>query len=504
VSEYLGPENTWRKQNNQVAIVPVFGVLSHRSYCDNFWGELYEGYDSIIGKLSSALQCPDIRAALLWVDSPGGDVAGLTEAVREMVRIRDGSSKPIAAYVDEMACSAAYEIAACVSNAGVYCPGSAIVGSIGVYTELYDNTKANENYGRVVKLVREPSGKAENHPDDPIPELALSRAREQLRQYADDFYATVSASRNISVETIKGFEGATFVGERAVNTGLVDGICSFDDAVRKVFELANELRVGSKTSARVKEKAMANSKTNGLHNTQQRSKALDSPDASESDAGSGGVTYADFADVVTECEAICARAKTAVTEGTPDEARAIVAETVAAAERVVEVGRSLDGSAGSSEVDPPIENSPGDTGSNAAILKELAKLRSEVAKNSVQAKSAYQQSENAERERLLANKVVSKKDRDVLKAMPMDQFRQAVQLLRSKNNGEMAADLNVVPTRGKPKGENPHGLTRREIQICKETGCPHEAYANHKREMDAIAYAASNFDDLDEGEDFNG
>ncbi len=231
------PREEQETEGTNVALVDIDGPLAKRGQ-RQLCGYL-DGYDWIADRVSSALADSTIGAVVLRLDSPGGDVAGLEEAVRRMTEAREASGKTIVAYVDELAASAAYWIAAAVADE-IIVPTAGRVGSIGVIGAYIDETKALEAEGHGVKLVREPEGKAAMHPAGPVTEVADERLQKAVHTTAQRFYSAIAGARDLKTTTISAFNGATFEGHEAVEQGLADKVGTFEEALELAKAAASE------------------------------------------------------------------------------------------------------------------------------------------------------------------------------------------------------------------------------------------------------------------------
>lgn len=232
----------------KVAIVAVRGPLAQRARVDLC--AYVDGYDAISRRLQKAL-ASDAKSVLLAIDSPGGDVAGLEQAVAGMRAAVEAAGKPVVAYVDELAASAAYWIAACVADV-IVVPPSGRVGSIGCIGAIVDETKALEKEGVKVSLVREPAGKADGHPCGPIIELAEARVGTMVRAAAGRFYEAVGARRKIKSEAVAALNGEVFEGSAALSKGLVDEVGGLSSAMARAQRLARGTRMEKLREAVVK------------------------------------------------------------------------------------------------------------------------------------------------------------------------------------------------------------------------------------------------------------
>jgi ClpP class serine protease len=110
-----------------VAIIPVLDTLVNRgAWLDSRSG--LTSYEGIAAQLRAAGQDPEVRSVLLDISSPGGEAAGMAGLADLIRSVRQ--TRPVTAFVNDMAASAAYGIAS-AANEIVISPTS-IVGSIGV------------------------------------------------------------------------------------------------------------------------------------------------------------------------------------------------------------------------------------------------------------------------------------------------------------------------------------------------------------------------------------
>lgn len=216
-----------------VGVVDVMGPLSQRG--EEHPCGYVDGYDWIGDRLAAALDACD--AVVLRIDSPGGDVAGLEESVRRMRAAADVAGKRIVAYVDELAASAAYWIAAGVAD-HIVIPRGGCVGSIGSFAMFVDATAASAADGLAVTIVRDPAGKAAGHPLGPVTDVAIERLQEQVSASTEDFITAVATRRGLSTTVLRALDGATLRGADAVAARLADAVGTFDDALRAAAQYA--------------------------------------------------------------------------------------------------------------------------------------------------------------------------------------------------------------------------------------------------------------------------
>lgn len=206
-----------------VAIVSIDGPLSQRG--DSWW---WDGYEAVEHRLAAAL-ASSATGIVLKVNSPGGVVAGCFEAAKRMREACVRAGKPVVAYADEMACSAAYALA-CIADTIVLPPGGT-VGSVGVIATACDRTKANALEGRNVVVITSGDRKADLHPDVPLSDAAVAQLRARVDLLAGLFSDWVAQRRGTTSEAVAALQAATFDGQAALTAGLADRVGSLADAV---------------------------------------------------------------------------------------------------------------------------------------------------------------------------------------------------------------------------------------------------------------------------------
>jgi ClpP class serine protease len=236
-----------------VAVVRIEGPLAQRAMVDLC--AYVDGYDSIAARFQAAVADDRAHSVLLVIDSPGGDVAGLEEAVARMKRAKVASGKPVVAYIDELAASAAYWIAAGVADK-IVVPGSGAVGSIGCIGAWIDRTAEMKAKGITWHVVRDPAGKAETMSAAPLAELADERMRAAVEAASGRFMAAIAEARGMGIKKLRGLNAALLEGAAAVDAGLADEVGSLDDAAARA--------VGLSKSAGGKKKTMSLSKAAAL------------------------------------------------------------------------------------------------------------------------------------------------------------------------------------------------------------------------------------------------
>lgn len=228
-----------------IAVVSIMGPLEFKA--GGWW---FDSYESIVKRVEAAATGtrtdppwfrPDeekepapepARAIALDIDSPGGEAAGATAAHRKIRAIGQKYGIPIYSFANEMACSAAYELACAADE--IWLTDTAEIGSIGVIATAFDRTAQNEKIGLNIRLVTSGAYKADSHPDRALDDDIVGRIQAKVDQLAAIFFEVVADARGTSPEAIAALQAATFIGQEAVDVGIADGVASFDRFVEIV------------------------------------------------------------------------------------------------------------------------------------------------------------------------------------------------------------------------------------------------------------------------------
>lgn len=223
-------DNTYAVENrNGVAVLPVEGPLFKRaSFFDEISGAT--SYAMLATDFAAALNDPAINAIVLNIDSPGGDAMGVSEFADQIFAAR--GTKPIVAYVDGEAASAAYWIAAAADQ--IVTSDNGILGSIGAVLGITDTRERDAKAG-----VRRHEIVSSQSPDKRL-DAATEGGRAKLQALVDSlasvFIDKVAQYRGVSTDTVlKEFgQGGLFVGQAAVDAGLADRIGSFEGVIEEL------------------------------------------------------------------------------------------------------------------------------------------------------------------------------------------------------------------------------------------------------------------------------
>lgn len=221
-----------------IAVIPIIGVVEkRRSMMMDYFGGA--STDEVGYMLEAAVNDDRVKAVILDMDTPGGMVYGTPELANKIYAMR--GRKPIVAISNPMACSAGHYIGSAADRFYV-CP-SGDVGSVGVYVLHVDMSKAYEDAGVKVSVIRAGEHKIEANPWEPMTEDVRKSIQDDVDDIYQSFVGDVAKFRGKTrAEVLENFgKGRAVSAKAALAAGMVDGIATFDQVVARLQ--AGKIRV---------------------------------------------------------------------------------------------------------------------------------------------------------------------------------------------------------------------------------------------------------------------
>jgi protease-4 len=197
--------------------------------------------DSMVDDMRAALQQArdddHVKAIVLEVDSPGGEVTASDAIYSALIKAR--ARKPVVVYMDSLAASGGYY----VSCGGKYLMASetTITGSIGVIIQTLNYEQLFNKIGLASVIFK--SGKFKDMLNGARPITPEERELVQsfiIKTY-DKFLGIVAKERNLPADLLRNTiaDGRILSGKDAFDNKLIDGLGELDDAFAKAKQLGN-------------------------------------------------------------------------------------------------------------------------------------------------------------------------------------------------------------------------------------------------------------------------
>jgi protease-4 len=232
---------------NKIAVIPVEGIITDQrtDRTDNSM------VDVIRAQLDHAKKDHRVKAVVLKVDSPGGEVLASDEINKAIARFQEDSGKPVICSMGSLAASGGYYISA--PCRWIVANPLTITGSIGVILHTWNYRGLMDKVG--LAPVTYKSGKFKDmlsgdRSTNEIPAEERAMVQGLIDETYQQFKSVVAEGREAAHEKNK-MEGRALVadwanyadgrvlsGTQACKLGFVDGLGDFRDAVKRAREIA--------------------------------------------------------------------------------------------------------------------------------------------------------------------------------------------------------------------------------------------------------------------------
>lgn len=188
-------------------------------------------YEALAPVLKQAFEHPHSAGVVLRINSPGGTPVQASLIHELILDLKQKHNKKVLAVGEDMMTSGAYLIATAADTLIVN--KSTVSGSIGVISAGFGFSELMEKLG--VERRVNTAGKSKNllDPFSPVSDEGLAKQKELLEGIHTHFKDIVLAQRGdkLQLDTPELFEGSVWLGEKAVEIGLVDELGSLNNAV---------------------------------------------------------------------------------------------------------------------------------------------------------------------------------------------------------------------------------------------------------------------------------
>lgn len=236
----FAPENHYQLKNfagfdgHSVAVIPVNGPLMKYDFCGWF------GTQNLGNMLAMAENTPSVKVIALLTDSPGGTVAGTATFAEKIKK----SKKYTMGIVDDLAASAAYWITSSAKEM-ISTSKTDIIGSIGTMISWWNRDKVDQQFGYERREFYATKSTDKNKAFTIADRTGDGRMliEETLDPLNNEFMAAVKANRKDKIDLSKEdvLTGKTYVAQKAKDVGLIDGIMSFESAMKKALSIAKSI-----------------------------------------------------------------------------------------------------------------------------------------------------------------------------------------------------------------------------------------------------------------------
>ncbi len=217
---------------NKIALISISGTLQGGEAQSSFFGS-DSSVVSVKDQIKQAKKDPLIKAIVVRIDSPGGEVTASDIIYRELKELKKETEVPMLASIVSLGASGGYYVAMAADK--VYAHPTALTGSIGVVFMLPQLDGLTRKIGVDVRVIK--SGDAKDFGS--LWRAFVPGEREMFQAIIDSmherFIAVVAEGRpKLSEKEIRKLaDGRPYTAEQALELGLIDGLQYLDETIEE-------------------------------------------------------------------------------------------------------------------------------------------------------------------------------------------------------------------------------------------------------------------------------
>lgn len=191
--------------------------------------------ENLQAQIERAFAPKKLAQVLLKINSPGGTPAQC-ELISDLIWLKAKEKKvPVVSFVEDMAASGGYWLA-CVGEK-IFVSKTSAVGSIGVIYANFGLDQFIQRYDISRRVITAGNSKSLMDPFQPAKETDMLLLQEILGNIHETFKDHVRQSRGdrLKADDETLFNGRIWVGQKAVDLGLADGIDTINSYVDREF-----------------------------------------------------------------------------------------------------------------------------------------------------------------------------------------------------------------------------------------------------------------------------
>ncbi len=199
---------------------------------------------STVGQIEKAFKFKEAAAVALVINSPGGSPAQSNLIMRRIRQLAEENEKPVFAFVEDVAASGGYMLAIAADE--IYVDPSSIIGSIGVISAGFGYNELIERYGVERRVYTAGTNKLKLDPFSPEKKddvRWLEGLQQDIHTIFKDMVHERRGKRLIEDDEIDLMNGDVWIGQKAVDLGLVDGVGDIRSTLRRKFGKETKMKL---------------------------------------------------------------------------------------------------------------------------------------------------------------------------------------------------------------------------------------------------------------------
>ncbi|HDT12821.1 MAG TPA: signal peptide peptidase SppA [Candidatus Aminicenantes bacterium] len=197
----------------------------------------------VFERLERATADPWVKAVIIRLDTPGGEVTASDIVYHEVLRFKERTGIPVVGLMMSVAASGGYYIASACDT--IVAHPSTLTGSIGVISIFPSVEALMAKVGVEVNVIKSGPVKDSGSPFRALTEEDKGIFQGIIDEYYEGFLAVVAEGRKgkIADDDLRRIaDGRVYTAPQALKLGLIDAIGYFDDAFDRARDLASLAR----------------------------------------------------------------------------------------------------------------------------------------------------------------------------------------------------------------------------------------------------------------------
>ena len=219
-------------KNIQIPVLRLSGIISAQSGITSS-GLAINNLEKLIEKLFADKKSP---AVVLVINSPGGSPTQSSLIAKKIIDLSKEKNKKVIAFVEDVAASGGYWLACAADE--IYIDQNSVIGSIGVISPGFGFVDLIKKVGIERRVYTSGKSKSFLDPFKKEKKEDIDRLKNIQEQIHDNFIDYVKDRRGSKLDQKKLkdiFSGLFWVGKKAIDLGLADGIGSLNQVLEKKF-----------------------------------------------------------------------------------------------------------------------------------------------------------------------------------------------------------------------------------------------------------------------------
>ncbi|MDZ4401052.1 signal peptide peptidase SppA [Prosthecobacter sp.] len=226
-------ETAKKPTRDKIVHIDLEGIISSMDI-GGLFSNAMPSVDSIKRALEQAVEDKNVKAIVLRVNSPGGEVTA-SDIIYNAVK-KAAKEKPVVVYMDSMAASGGYYVACGATK--IVASETTLTASIGVIIETMNYSELFGKVGLSMTTFTSGAFKDSLSGARPMRDDEKAYVQNLVTQMYDRFLGIVSEARGVPKDQLKNVaDGRVVTGREALTAKLVDQIGYVEDA----YALAREL-----------------------------------------------------------------------------------------------------------------------------------------------------------------------------------------------------------------------------------------------------------------------